>query len=438
MDLNKNKNICLIIDDTNIILDTICSIPIINHIINRINTLHKTESIVYIKKNNESQKKYCLENNIPYLIENHDILTDISKFTCENVIVMEYTNIFIDCDIISSLINYSTQTKENIHLNDKLFNINIKNRSFSKENTLNWEQFCKINNYIDFDKYKHIDFSILNFNCNLKDDYQVMQNIFEHLYKNNNCFTFIDVVKYINEQIHPKNLFDSLLINNGNKLPVIITFSGFSTPLVKNKKCSNLIMHVLSMSFDEPRFEFTKFNKNNINYIYINDFTQSYSLISFQNIIEKITSYLNIIKPSHIILLGASSAASQCILYNNHIKPNLTLAFLPQIKLLKNGYHNSLKTNLYNKYCSFSKDTTSKYFNLEQAQPFLNKTNVFIQTNKLDNEQVNYLDRSDPLLSIIKISEKDNHGLIDLFSSKEEIYNFICSTIENELHIKLD
>lgn len=437
MDFNKNKNICLIVDDSNKILDTIESIPVINNILSRINRLDDSKGIVYIKKNNESQKKYCLENNIPYIIENHDILTNHSNYTCENIIIIEYTNVFIDCNIISNLISYSTQAKENIHLKDKLFNININNRSFSKKKTINWEQFCKINN-INLSNYENIDFNILNFNCNLHDDFNVMKNIFEHLNKKNNCFTFIDVLEYINEKMHPKNLFHSELINNGDKLPVIITFSGFSTPLIKEKKCSNLIMKILSLSYDKKNYEFTKFNNNKLNYIYINDFTQSYSLMSIQYIIERINMYRNIINPIYTILLGASSGGSHCLLYNNIIKANLTLSFLPQIKLLKTKYHNSWKKNLYEKYCSFGKDITSKYFNLDKHQPFLNRTYVFVQSNVDDNNEVNNLDKLDPLLSIVKISEKESHAIIDLFPSKEAIYKFICSTIENELHIKLN
>ena len=50
----------------------------------------------------------------------------------------------------------------------------------------------------DYQKYKNIDFSNLHLSLDTTEDYQLLKNIFYHVYLKKNNFELEDVVDYIN------------------------------------------------------------------------------------------------------------------------------------------------------------------------------------------------------------------------------------------------
>ena len=50
---------------------------------------------------------------------------------------------------------------------------------------------------IDYQKYKNIDFSNLHLSLDTQEDYELLKNIFEHVYLKKNNFELEDVLNYL-------------------------------------------------------------------------------------------------------------------------------------------------------------------------------------------------------------------------------------------------
>lgn len=53
---------------------------------------------------------------------------------------------------------------------------------------------------IDYQKYKNINFSELHLSLDTQEDYQLLQNIFDHVYSHNKNFTIGDILDYLNNE----------------------------------------------------------------------------------------------------------------------------------------------------------------------------------------------------------------------------------------------